>query len=121
MATIPWIDEYLDSGMEVGDFVKMMQGQKERKDKRRFDQEQSRLRKMIDNDKIQDSSQLHQTFKDVLLLTKESKNKKEENFFVEGFIKIPFNEVMSEKLPDTLTSPSVSISEKKVSKLAIMK
>jgi hypothetical protein len=52
MATIPWIDEYLDSGMEVGDFVKMMQGQKERKDKRRFDQEQSRLRKMIDNDKI---------------------------------------------------------------------
>ena len=56
-----------------------------------------------------------------MLLTKESKNKKEENFFVEGFIKIPFNEVMSEKLPDTLTSPSVSISEKKVSKLAIMK
>ena len=52
MAALPWLDEYLDSGMEVGDFVQMMQGQKERNDRRRLDQEQSRLRKMIDNDKI---------------------------------------------------------------------
>lgn len=57
----------------------------------------------------------------MLLAAKDSKNKKEENFFVEGFIKIPFNEVKAEKLPDTLTNPSVSISEKKVSKLGIMK
>jgi len=50
--TLPWMDEYLDSGMEVGDFVKMMQNQKERNDKRRYEQEQSKLKKIIDNEKI---------------------------------------------------------------------
>lgn len=46
------MDEYLDSGMEVGDFVKMMQNQKERNDKRRYEQEQSKLKKIMDNEKI---------------------------------------------------------------------
>lgn len=50
--TLSWMDEYLDSGMEVGDFVKMMQNQKERNDKRRYEQEQSKLKKIIDNEKI---------------------------------------------------------------------
>ncbi len=50
--TLPWMDEYLDSGIEVGDFVKMMQNQKERNDRRRYEQEQSKLKKIIDNEKI---------------------------------------------------------------------